>query len=109
LISDERFAGVDLPKLVAVVKARAGLLAAITLVAAGLAFVVSLGQSERFRATAVLLFGGTPRPKILIEGESSDTGAAPEETTGTNVALASLDTVVVRVKRASALARRSMS
>jgi Mrp family chromosome partitioning ATPase/capsular polysaccharide biosynthesis protein len=92
-------AGLDLPKLLALIKARAGLLAAITLVAAGLALVVSLAQSERYRATAVLLFGGTPRAESLVEGTSPDTSAAPEQTTATNVALASLDRVVVRVKR----------
>lgn len=48
-------AGLDVPKHLALVRARAGLLAAVTLVAAGLALVVSFGQSERFRATAVLL------------------------------------------------------
>jgi Mrp family chromosome partitioning ATPase len=92
-------AGLDLPKLLALVKARAGLLTAVTLVAAGLALVVSLAQSDRYRATAVLLFGGTPGAESLIEGASPDTGATPEQTTATNVALASLDTVVVRVKR----------
>jgi Mrp family chromosome partitioning ATPase/capsular polysaccharide biosynthesis protein len=92
-------AGLDLPKLLAIVKARARLLAAITLIAAGLAFVVSLAQSERFRATAVLLFGGAPRAEILVGGGSPDTGATPEQTTATNVALASLDRVVARVKR----------
>jgi polysaccharide biosynthesis transport protein len=92
-------AGLDVPNLLALVKARAGLLAAITLVAAGLALVVSLSQSERYRATAVLLFGGTPRAETLVEGGSPDTSAAPEQSTATNVGLASLDTVVARVKR----------
>jgi succinoglycan biosynthesis transport protein ExoP len=92
-------AGLDLPKLLAVVRGRAGLLAAVALLAAGLAFVVSLGESERFRATAVLLFGGTPRAEVLVEGGSADTPAAPEQATATNVGLASLDSVVVRVKR----------
>jgi Mrp family chromosome partitioning ATPase/capsular polysaccharide biosynthesis protein len=91
--------GLDLPKLLALVRTRAGLLAAITLAAAGLALVVSLTQSERYRATAVLLFGGTPRAEDLVEGGSLDPDAAPEQTTATNVALASLDSVVVRVKR----------
>jgi Mrp family chromosome partitioning ATPase/capsular polysaccharide biosynthesis protein len=91
--------GMDLPKLLALVKARAGLLAAITLVAAGLALVVSLAQSDRYKATAVLLFGGTPRAESLIEGDTSETDEAPEQSSATNVALASLDRVVVRVKR----------
>jgi Mrp family chromosome partitioning ATPase len=92
-------AGLDIPKILALVKARARLLTAVTLVAAGLALVVSLMQSERYEATAVLLFGGTPRAETLVEGVSPDTSAEPEQTTATNVALASLDNVVVRVKR----------
>lgn len=94
-----RSAGLDLATLWALVKARAGLLTAVTLVAAGLALVVSLAQSDRYEATAVLLFGGTPRAESLIEGRSPDTDPAPEQSSATNVALASLDTVVVRVKR----------
>jgi capsular polysaccharide biosynthesis protein len=94
-----RSAGLDLPKLLAAIRERAWLLAAMTLVAVVLALVVSLAQSERYRATSVLLFGGTPRAETLVEGASPDTSAAPEQTTATNVALASLDSVVVRVKR----------
>lgn len=94
-----RSAGLDLATLWALVKARAGLLTAVTLVAAGLALVVSLAQSDRYEATAVLLFGGTPSAESLIEGRSPDTDPAPEQSSATNVALASLDTVVVRVKR----------
>jgi Mrp family chromosome partitioning ATPase len=94
-----RSGGMDFPKFLALLKARAGLLIAITLVAAGLALVVSLSQPERYRATAVLLFGGGLQPEALVEGASSDTNATPEQRTATNVALASLDTVVVRVKR----------
>jgi Mrp family chromosome partitioning ATPase len=91
--------GLDLSNLLALVKARAGLLAAITLIAAGLALVVSLAQSERYEATAVLLFGGTPQAETLIEGGSSDSDSDPEQSTATNVALASLDSVAFRVKR----------
>ncbi len=88
----------DLPKLLALVKARAGLLIAVTLIAAGLALVVSLSQDERYRATAVLLFGGGPNAETLVEG-TSDADAEPEQSTATNVALASLDSVVPRVKQ----------
>src|SRR5918996_5717209 len=94
-----RSAGVDLSKLLALVKARAGLLAAITLIAAGLAFVVSLAQSDRFEATAVLLFGGMPQAESFISGGSSDADSDPEQSRATNVALASLDSVALRVKR----------
>jgi Mrp family chromosome partitioning ATPase len=94
-----RSAGLDLPKLLALVKERAWLLTAVTLVAAGLALVVSLSQEEKYKATAVLLFGGTPSAETLIEGGSAEADAASEQSTSTNVALASLDTVVARVKR----------
>jgi Mrp family chromosome partitioning ATPase len=94
-----RSAGLDLPKLLALVKERAWLLTAITLVAAGLALVVSLSQDKQYRATAVLLFGGTPSAESLIEGGSTDADVASEQSTETNVALASLDSVVARVKR----------
>jgi Mrp family chromosome partitioning ATPase len=93
------YAGMDLHKLVALVKARAGLLAVVTLLAAAVAFLVSLGQSERYQATAVLLFGGTPRAEILLEGGTPDSSTAPEQSTATNIALASLDSVAARVKR----------
>src|SRR3954470_7300467 len=91
--------GLDLPRLVSLIKARARLLIAVTLIAAALAFVVSLGQSERFRATSVLLFGGAPQAEALVTGAPADSSSAPEETTATNVALASLDTVAARVKQ----------
>jgi Mrp family chromosome partitioning ATPase/capsular polysaccharide biosynthesis protein len=94
-----RSAGLDLPKLLALVKERAWLLTAITLVAAGLALVVSLSQDKQYQATAVLLFGGTPSAESLIEGASVDADAASERSTATNVALASLDSVAFRVKR----------
>ena len=88
----------DLPKLVALVKARAALLIGITLAATTLALIVSLSQPERYKATAVLLFGGTPQAEMLVEGGAPEEGD-PEQTTATNIALASLDTVVSRVKR----------
>lgn len=92
-------AGLDLPKLLALVKARARLLVAITLLAAGIAFAVSLVQADRFRATAVLLFGGTPRAEVLVAGGSSSSNSDPQQETSTNVAIASLDSVVARVKQ----------
>jgi Mrp family chromosome partitioning ATPase len=92
--------GLDLPKLLALLKARAGLLAAITLGAAALALVVSLAQPERFKATSVLLFGGAPRAEILLEGGTNDSGSTDvQQAAATNVALASLDSVAARVKQ----------
>jgi tyrosine-protein kinase len=93
------YAGMDLQKLVALVKARAGLLTVVTLLAAAVALVVSLNQSERYKATAVLLFGGTPRAELVLEGGTPDSSTAPEQSAATNIALASLDSVAERVKR----------
>jgi len=92
-------AGLDLPKLLALLKARAGLLIAMTLIAAGLAFIVSLGQAEKYKASAVLLFGGTPRAESLITGSADTSSSSATDTTATNIGLASLDTVVARVKQ----------
>src|SRR4051812_10040386 len=92
--------GLDLPKLAALIKARAPLLLAIALIAAGLAFVVSLAQPHKYKASSVLLFGGIPRAEILGQGGAPDTSSAPQETTtATNLALASLDSIVANVKR----------
>src|SRR3954468_16780939 len=93
------YAGMDLPKLVAVIKARWALLAAITLLAAALALVLSLAQAERYRATAVLLFGGAPQAESLIQSGSTDQATTPEQATATHVALASLNTVAAAVKQ----------
>jgi capsular exopolysaccharide synthesis family protein len=93
------YAGMDIPKLLAIIKARAGLLAAVTLAAAAVAFAASLMQPERYKAAAVLLFGGAPRAEILLEGGAPDAGSTPEQAAATNVALASLDSVAARVKR----------
>ena len=82
--------GLDLPKLVSLIKARARLLVAITLNAAGLAFVVSLGQSEQFRATSVLLFGGAPQAEALVTGreaEGAELEASPHSLLGRLLAL----------------------
>jgi Mrp family chromosome partitioning ATPase len=92
-------AGLDLHQLVALVRARAGLVTIVALLAAGGVFVVSLGQREDYEATAVLLFGGTPSAALVLEGGTPDESSAPERAEATNIALASLDTVAERVKR----------
>jgi Mrp family chromosome partitioning ATPase len=93
------YAGMDLPKLAAVIRARWVLLAVITVLAATLALLLSLAQAERYRATAVLLFGGAPRAETLIQGTSTNDVTSPEQATATNVALASLNTVAASVKQ----------
>src|SRR4051812_21728182 len=94
------YAGMDLAKLLSLVRARWKLLAAITVAAAALALGLSLTQQHRYKATAVLLYGGTPQAASLIQTGSQDQGAAtPEQATATHVALASLDSVAANVKQ----------
>lgn len=73
-------------------------MAAIALGAAALAFGVSVTQADRYRASAELLFGRTTLAETLF-ARGVDETVVPERRAATNVALASLDTVAVRVKR----------
>jgi len=91
--------GMDLGEIVAVIKSRWWLIAAAALAAALLALVVSLGQPNRYTATADLLFGRTTSADSLVAGGTGDTSSAPQLSPATNVALASLDAVAARVKQ----------
>jgi Mrp family chromosome partitioning ATPase/capsular polysaccharide biosynthesis protein len=92
-------AGRDPHELMTLVKARAGLIALLAVLAAGGVFLISLSQPDRYKATAALLFGGTPSAEILVEGGTPEGSSAPERTSATNIALASLDSVAERVRR----------
>jgi Mrp family chromosome partitioning ATPase len=87
----------DLPRLLALLRARWRLIAAIVLGAMALAAVLSLMQSDRYTASADLLFGRPTNADAIIAGGSTDTGELPERVAATNLALASLDTVAERV------------
>ncbi len=76
----------DLATFAAELRRRLPLLLLIAVAAAALAYGLSLLQDKRYEATANLLFD---------ERSSS----APERGAATNLALASLDTVVIRVRR----------
>ncbi len=93
------YLGLDLPRFVALVRARAWLIAAIVGAAVLLALVASLLQPSRYEATADLLFGQTSTADAIVAGGSTDSGDVPERQSATNLALASLDTVAARVKR----------
>jgi succinoglycan biosynthesis transport protein ExoP len=87
----------DVWTFMSVVSSRRWLLIACTLAAAGLALAVSLTQSDRYQASAHLLFGRTTSAETLfLTGESST--PAPEGVPATNLALASLDSVAARGK-----------
>jgi Mrp family chromosome partitioning ATPase len=91
--------GMDLPRFLALVRARRGLIAGIVVAAASLALVWSLTQPSRYRADADLLFSRTATADAIITGGATDTGEVPERAAATNLALASLDTVAANVKR----------
>ena len=89
----------DLPRLLALLRARWRLIAAIVLGAMALATVLSLAQSDKYTASADLLFGRPTNADAISVGGTTDTGELPERAAATNLALASLDTVAVRVAR----------
>jgi Mrp family chromosome partitioning ATPase/capsular polysaccharide biosynthesis protein len=89
----------DLPRLLALLRARWRLIAAIVLGAMALAAVLSLAQSDKYTASADLLFGRPTNADAISVGGTTDTGELPERAAATNLALASLDTVAVRVAR----------
>jgi Mrp family chromosome partitioning ATPase/capsular polysaccharide biosynthesis protein len=94
------YLGTDLPGFLALLRARGRLIAGIVAAAVLLALVASLLQSNRYRATADLLFADSPAADVIAAGDL--TGAAddvPERVAATNLALASLDGIAVRVKR----------
>jgi Mrp family chromosome partitioning ATPase len=94
------YLGMDLPGLLALLRARGRMIAGIVAAAVLLALVVSLLQSSRYRATADLLFADSPALDIVAAGDlRDDSGEVPERVAATNLALASLDGVAVRVKR----------
>jgi Mrp family chromosome partitioning ATPase len=91
--------GLDLPRFLALLRVRWRLIAATVLGAFMLAVVLSLAQSDRYRASADLLFGRTTNADAIVAGTATDTGEIPERAAATNLALASLDTVARRVAR----------
>jgi Mrp family chromosome partitioning ATPase len=93
------YAGMDLARFMALMRARWRLIAAIVLGAFVLAALVSLLQPDRYTASADLLFGRTTNADAIIAGGTTDTGELPERAAATNLALASLDTVAVRVAK----------
>jgi len=93
------YLGMDLPRFLALLSARKRLIAAIVVGAVVLAAIISLAQPDKYRASADLLFGRTTNADAIIAGGTTDTGELPERAAATNLALASLDTVAVRVAR----------
>ncbi|MEN3279927.1 MAG: tyrosine-protein kinase [Solirubrobacteraceae bacterium] len=93
------YLGMDLPRFLALVRARKWLIAAIVVAAAALALAASLTQSSRYQASADLIFGRTTNADAIITGGATDVAEDPVRAAATNLALASLDTVAARVKQ----------
>ena len=93
------YLGMDLPRFLALVRARKWLIAAIVVAAGALALVASLTQSDRYQASADLIFGRTTNADAIITGGATDVAEDPVRAAATNLALASLDTVATRVKQ----------
>jgi tyrosine-protein kinase len=92
------YLGMDLPRFLGIVRARKWLIAAIVVAAGALALAVSLTQSDRYQATADLVFGKTTNADAIVSG-TADTAEDPVRAAATNLALAGLDTVATRVKQ----------
>ena len=93
------YLGMDLPRFLGLLRARRWLIAAIVVAAAGLALVASLTQSNRYRASADLVFGQTTNADAVVPGAGTGTATDPTRAAATNLALAGLDTVAARVKK----------
>jgi capsular exopolysaccharide synthesis family protein len=74
------------------------LIAAVTVLAAGLAVALSALQDKRYTSTAQLLFrGGNPAERV-VQGNPGGNSSEPARNAATNLALASNDAVIRRVK-----------
>lgn len=90
----------DFPAFVALLRRRALMIACIAIGAAGLAYAVSSLLPNRYDASADVLFHqpqGTP--PVNPNEPSNESSAEPERVAATNLALASLDVVAIRVKQ----------
>jgi Mrp family chromosome partitioning ATPase len=93
------YLGMDLPRFLGLVRARKWLIAAIVIAAGALALAASLAQSDRYEASADLIFGRTTNADAIITGGATDVAEDPVRAAATNLALAGLDTVAARVKQ----------
>jgi capsular exopolysaccharide synthesis family protein len=84
--------------VLAVIEKRRWLLATAAVLAGLIAFAVSASQPDRYTASAGLLFGQTTTADALVAGGAADPTGATTLSPATNLALASLDTVVARVR-----------
>jgi uncharacterized protein involved in exopolysaccharide biosynthesis len=91
---------IDIAKLLSTIRRRLRLIAMIAVSAAVLAFGISSFLPDRYDASADLLFRqADPAPRVNPSDPPPDIADAPDRLAATNLALASLDSVVLRVKR----------
>jgi capsular exopolysaccharide synthesis family protein len=89
----------DLSSFIALIKRRARLIVGIAIGAAVIAFAISSLLPDRFDASATVLFSQPENPpQVDPDAPPPDVSAEPERVAATNLALASLDIVSVRVK-----------
>jgi Mrp family chromosome partitioning ATPase/capsular polysaccharide biosynthesis protein len=91
--------GMDLPRLLAIARARRWLIVGMVVVATVLALVGSLAKPSRYEASADLLFGRTTNSDAIVAEGATETTVAPDREAATNLALASLDNVAARVEQ----------
>jgi Mrp family chromosome partitioning ATPase len=91
--------GMNIPKFLALVRARRWLVFGIAGSAVVLVLLASLAQPSRYRASADFLFGQTTAANAIVAGGTAASGDIPETRAATNLALASLDTLAARVRR----------
>ena len=93
------YLGMDLPGFLALVRARGGSSPGSWRRRSCSRSSSSLLQSSRYRATADLLFADSPAADVIAAGGAGGSAdEVPERVAATNLALASLDGVAVRVK-----------
>jgi capsular exopolysaccharide synthesis family protein len=88
----------DFQKFIALVRARRWFLGVFVVVAGVVGFGVSSAQSDRFSASAQVLFGGSGLVDSVVAGGSGASVAGGGQA-ARSLALASLDSVAARVKR----------
>jgi polysaccharide biosynthesis transport protein len=100
MTSEPQRGQLDVEAAVGAIRRRWKLVVSAAVAAALLAFVFSLLQDDRYKASADLLFGQPEQaPKINPTEPQVERPDAPERVAATNLALASLDRVAAEAKR----------
>jgi capsular exopolysaccharide synthesis family protein len=90
----------DLRSWVQALRRRAWVVVGMTLLTGAVALGLSLLQNPRYDSTAELLFRQTNESERVVQGSANDRQSDPARTAATNLALASNDDVLLRLKQA---------